>query len=100
MRHAKSTKTFPGRIFHFTETLPADTMKSLINRRTITACTWLYVAAVAAVWLLLRLGGDRWWFSTLILFGPRWFLALPLVPLGLLAALARRRLLVPLTAAA
>jgi endonuclease/exonuclease/phosphatase (EEP) superfamily protein YafD len=75
-------------------------MKSLIYLRTITACTWLYVAAVAAVWLLLRLGGDRWWFSTLILFGPRWFLALPLVPLGLLAALARRRLLVPLTAAA
>ncbi len=68
--------------------------------RAISWCTWSYLAAVAVVWLLLRLGGDRWWFSTLILFGPRWLCAVPLAVLGPLAALMRRRMLAPLAAAA
>jgi len=45
------------------------------------------------------MGGDRWWFSTLILFGPRWLCALPLALLGPLAGLMRRRMLAPLAAA-
>ena len=45
-------------------------------------------------------GGDRWWFATLILFGPRWLCAVPLAALVPAAALVRRRLLWPLTAAA
>jgi vancomycin resistance protein VanJ len=68
--------------------------------RVIPWCVWLYVAAVAVVWLLLRLGGDRWWFATLILFGPRWFCVLPLAVLGPLAAFMRRRMLVHLAATA
>jgi endonuclease/exonuclease/phosphatase (EEP) superfamily protein YafD len=59
----------------------------------ILCCVWLYVAAVAAVWLLLRIGGDRWWFATLILFGPRWLCSLPLVVLGPLALWMQRRML-------
>jgi endonuclease/exonuclease/phosphatase (EEP) superfamily protein YafD len=58
------------------------------------------VAAVTTAWLLLHLGGDRWWFSTLILFGPRWLCALPLAVLGPLAGLVRRWMLAPLAAAA
>ncbi len=58
------------------------------------------VAAVVGVWLLLRLGGDRGWFATLILFGPRWFCALPLAVLGPLAGLMRRRMLVHVAGAA
>jgi endonuclease/exonuclease/phosphatase (EEP) superfamily protein YafD len=39
---------------------------------------------------LLWTSGDAWWPATLILFGPRWLLALPLV-LAILVAAARRR---------
>ncbi|MGA2065050.1 MAG: endonuclease/exonuclease/phosphatase family protein [Thermoguttaceae bacterium] len=63
-------------------------------------CVWLYVASLAAGWLLLRLGGDRWWFPTLILFGPRWLCAVPLLVLTPLAGLMYRRMLWPLSAAA
>ena len=68
--------------------------------RGLGAIVWLYVAVLAVVWLLLRFGGDRWWFATLILFGPRWLCAVPLAALVPAAALVRRRLLWPLTAAA
>lgn len=66
----------------------------------LTASVWLYLAAVIAVWLLLRLGGDRWWPATVMQFGPRWPYAIPWLVLVLAAALARRRLLWPLAAAA
>jgi vancomycin resistance protein VanJ len=66
----------------------------------LAACIWLYLAAVLGVWLLLRLGGDRWWFPTVILFGPRWLCALPLAVLVPAAMLKRRRLLWVLCAAA
>ena len=46
---------------------------------------WLYAAMLAAVWLLLDFGGDRWWLATVMLFGPRWVYGLPL------ALLVRRR---------
>ncbi len=67
--------------------------------RAVSACTWLYVAAVLAVWLLLWVGGDRWWFATLMLFGPRWLYGLPLLVLAPAAMLTRRRLLWALGAA-
>ncbi len=60
--------------------------------KIVTICTWLYLAGVLAVWLLLCVGGDRWWFPTVILFGPRWFCALPLAVLLPAAALVRRRM--------
>ena len=66
----------------------------------MAVCVWLYVAAVLAVWLLLRFAGDRWWFATVILFGPRWLCAVPLAVLVPAAGLMRRRLLGVLAAAA
>ncbi|MHB1035971.1 MAG: endonuclease/exonuclease/phosphatase family protein [Pirellulales bacterium] len=63
-------------------------------------CVWLYVAMVAGVWLLLRVGGDRWWFATVVLFGPRSLYALPLAVLGPLVLWTRRPMLRHLTAAA
>ncbi len=66
----------------------------------VAVCTWSYVAAVLAVWLLRRLGGDRWWFATVMLFGPRWPYAVPWALLAPAAALVRPRLLWPLMAAA
>ena len=58
------------------------------------------MAALAGVWLLLGWGGDRWWFATLILFGPRWVCALPLAVLVPLVLWKRRRMLRHLAAAA
>ncbi|MFH1919637.1 MAG: endonuclease/exonuclease/phosphatase family protein [Planctomycetota bacterium] len=57
---------------------------------------WLYVAGLVGVWLLIRYGGDRWWFATLMLFGPRWVYTLPLFVLVPAALFLRRRLLLPL----
>jgi len=65
----------------------------------LAALTWVYLAAVAVVWLLLWVGGDRWWFATVLLFGPRWPYAVPWPAFVLFASLARRRLLWPLAAA-
>jgi vancomycin resistance protein VanJ len=60
---------------------------------------WLYAALLLAVWLLLGLGGDRWWLATVMLFGPRWIYGLPLALLVPAAVILRRRLLWPLAAA-
>ncbi len=62
--------------------------------------TWLYVASLLAVWLVLYFLGDRWWLATVMLFGPRWVCGLPLVVLLPVAAVWRRRLLWPLAAGA
>ena len=48
------------------------------------SCLRLY-RAVVGVWAVLWFAGDRWWFATLMLFGPRWVYAAPmavLVPLA------------------
>ncbi len=66
----------------------------------VMVCTWLYVAAVLGVWLLLRFAGDRWWFATVVLFGPRWLCAVPLAALAPAAVRWRRRMLWVLGAAA
>jgi len=63
-------------------------------------CVYGYTAAVLGVWALLRLAGDRWWFASILLLGPRWVYALPLVVLAPLALVWRRRWLWPLGLAA
>ncbi len=68
-------------------------------RRAVFGFAVLHVAAVVAVWLLLRLAGDRWWFATLLLYGPRWIYALPLAVLVPAALLWRRAALWPLALA-
>ncbi len=60
----------------------------------------IYLLLVLALWLLLHLGADRWWPATLILFGPRWVFALPLLLLAPLAFRLGRRQLLWLAAAA
>lgn len=55
--------------------------------------TWAYLAlavlTAAFIWGL----GDRWWPATIVLFGPRWLLLLPLALLVPAAAVVRRPLL-------
>lgn len=59
-------------------------------RGAIAVLSWLSLAVVLAAWAFLH-AGDLWWPATLLLFGPRWLLALPLFPLLLAAAVWRRR---------
>lgn len=53
------------------------------------------VVAAACLWWL----GDRWWLATMLLFGPRWVLLLPLVILVPASLRWDRALLVPLALA-
>jgi vancomycin resistance protein VanJ len=50
-----------------------------IHRRICCILTLLYPAFLLGVWLLLYFAGDRWWFATFLLFGPRWLYGIPLV---------------------
>lgn len=48
---------------------------------------YAYALAVTGVWALMYFTGDRWWFGTVLLYGPRWIYFFPLfvlVPLVLL----------------
>ena len=42
---------------------------------------WVYVVALLAVVLLIHRLSDEWWPASLVLFGPRWLWALPLLVL-------------------
>lgn len=66
----------------------------------LVAVTAGYLAAVVLVWALLRFYADVWWPATLLLYGPRWVCAVPLVGLVPLALWRDRRLLAPLGVAA
>ncbi len=61
---------------------------------------WAYLLCVLGAWILLYAGGDRYLPATLLLFGPRWTLSLPLLILVPLAAWRERRHLLVLCAAA
>lgn len=76
--------------------------QSAHHRRTlyIRLAGGAYLILVLALWLLLWIGNERWWPTTLILFGPRWLFSLPLLILVPLAVwLERRQLIVVFLAA-
>jgi len=68
--------------------------------RLVACCCWGYLGVVLCFWLVVVLAGDRHWLATLLLFGPRWLLGLPLLVLVPLALVLCRRLILPLAAAA
>jgi len=57
------------------------------------ATSWVYLLALLLLWALLYFQGDSWWFATILLFGPRWVFALPLLILVPAALIWRRRAL-------
>lgn len=71
------------------------------NRASIATAVvaWGYLAGILGIVALLRLAGDRWWPATLLTFGPRWIVIVPLPVLALLALGFRRRELIPLAVA-
>ena len=68
--------------------------------RALAVLVWITVALVLAAWGMLVFLADRWWPATVLLFAPRWVFAAPIVVLAPLALWRRRRLLLPLGAAA
>jgi endonuclease/exonuclease/phosphatase (EEP) superfamily protein YafD len=58
---------------------------------TIAALAWAYLGTIVAVWLFLRLEGDRWWVGMVAIFAPRWIAAVPLMLLIPLASAFCRR---------
>ena len=57
----------------------------------VATAAWLYVLFTVALWIGLRVAGDRWWPATLVLFGPRWVFVLPYLFLLPAAGLLRLR---------
>ncbi|HEX5444152.1 MAG TPA: endonuclease/exonuclease/phosphatase family protein [Pirellulales bacterium] len=53
---------------------------------------WAYAVGVIVAWLVLRIGGDRWWWTTALLFAPRWAWPLPVTVILPVVLLWRRRL--------
>ena len=68
--------------------------------RLLSCTTWAYLASTIVALILMYLTGDRWWPGTLLLFSPRWALALPIIPLLPLVLWRRPGLLIPLVLAA
>ena len=64
--------------------------------RLLGYVAWSYALVVIASCVFMYAGGDRWWPATMLLFSPRWLIALPLAMLVPLALWLNRRLLLPL----
>jgi vancomycin resistance protein VanJ len=62
-------------------------------RLFVAALNLVYLLTVLAVWALLKFGAESWWLATLVLFGPRWVVALPLLVLAPITILIHRRTL-------
>lgn len=62
-------------------------------RNLVRAVTVLYILGLLTLLGLVYGPGEGFWPVTLFLFGPRWVVALPLLPLGVLCLLVDRRLL-------
>jgi endonuclease/exonuclease/phosphatase family metal-dependent hydrolase len=93
-------KTAPGRSRVYIPLDPDDlNPQTALAPRLLVWSSGLYLAAVLVVWLLIVLCAEHWWPATLLLFGPRWLLALPGIVLVLATAfMCRRWLWLPLLA--
>lgn len=69
-------------------------------RVVIRLLTCLYLVLLLVAWFSLRLAGESFWPVTMLLFGPRWLMAVPLVLLVPLAAWFDRAVLPFLAGAA
>lgn len=64
--------------------------------KVLSSTTWAYLASTVLALIFMYLAGDRWWPGTVLLFGPRWVLALPIIPLLPLILWRRPNLLISL----
>lgn len=68
-------------------------MTEPLPRRWLRRAFIGYILSALTVWLIVYLGGDRWWPATVVLFGPRWLLLVPLAVMVPLSPAFHRRLL-------
>lgn len=69
------------------------------SARTISWLLWIaccYLIVVTSLWWLMTYVGEQWWLTTVLLFAPRWMVALPLLVLVPLAVWRDWRALIPL----
>lgn len=69
---------------------------TFISRVFLVVLVYGYLACVATVWALFRLQGDRWWFATLLMYGPRWIYVVPFIVLVPVVLFLQPRLILPL----
>src|SRR5580765_6055993 len=82
------------------ESAPKPHLRFRRSRKFLAILCWLYALAMIALYFVLCIAGDQWWIATLLLFGPNWLFALPLILLVPAATFFRRRSLWPLLLAA
>jgi vancomycin resistance protein VanJ len=70
------------------------------STRFLVVGSWAYAAGVLLLAFGLWQWGDRWWLMTVLLFGPRWLIVLPLLVLLPLAFKLNKRMMIPLGVAA
>jgi len=75
------------------DTSPAKPRKRRWASVLVHTLVWGYLLLLIGAGMLIRRDGERWWFATLVLFGPRWIFGAPLVLLVPLVFLLRRRLI-------
>lgn len=69
---------------------PRPTGRRRRLRGLVAVVCWVYLVAVLGAWLVLG-WADEWWPATLLMFAPRWLLAVPLAALVPAAFLFRPR---------
>lgn len=70
-----------------------------VLRVIVWVAVCIYLAVLLSAWVYLRRYGDRRWLATVLIFGPRWAWASPMVVLVPAAVVLARRALVVLFAA-
>src|SRR5262245_25142275 len=79
--------------------LPRRTWRGGNLSRWVWRCSWTYLALVVLVAAMMHGLSESWTLNTLLIFGPRWVWALPLVVLIPAAVLTRLAALAPVVGA-
>jgi len=66
------------------------------SKRLLVVGAWAYAVGVLLLAFGLWQWGDRWWLMTVVMFGPRWLILLPLLALLPMAFKLNKRMMIPL----
>jgi endonuclease/exonuclease/phosphatase (EEP) superfamily protein YafD len=80
----------------------SNSRASLVQRSAtwVLIVSWFVPILLFGLWFCLSTVTDQYWIGTLLAFGPRWLVLLPVVALAIPALVWRRRAIVPLGLAA
>jgi vancomycin resistance protein VanJ len=73
-----------------------ESEKQASRLRWLRFAAWVNVLLLLIVWMVMLTWGDVWWPGTLLMYGPRWVAAVPLILLLVIARERSRRMLLPL----